>query len=68
MSQRLQINDSPQGTRDDPLVDLCDMRFDNSFVRELPADPVLTNVPRQVRGASYTRVDPTPRRRPRGPG
>ena len=42
------------------LVDLCDLSFDNSFVRELPADPLLRNVPRQVRSACYTRVDPTP--------
>ena len=42
------------------LVDLCDLRFDNSFVRELPADPLLRNVSREVRNACYTRVDPTP--------
>ena len=36
-----------------------DLRFENSFVRELPADPVLTNIPRQVSNAAYTRVDPT---------
>jgi serine/tyrosine/threonine adenylyltransferase len=42
------------------LVDLCDLRFDNSFVRELPADPLLRNVSRAVRNACYTRVDPTP--------
>lgn len=42
------------------LVDLCDLRFDNSFVRELPGDPELRNVPRAVRNACYTRVDPTP--------
>lgn len=41
-------------------VDLCDLRFDNSFVRELPGDPELRNVPRAVRNACYTRVDPTP--------
>src|SRR5258705_8218305 len=40
--------------------DVCELSFDNSFVRELPADPLLHNVPRQVRGACYTRVDPTP--------
>ena len=28
------------------LVDLCELSFDNSFVRELPGDPVLHNVPR----------------------
>ena len=42
------------------LVDLCDLRFDNSFVRELPGDPERRNVPRAVRNACYTRVDPTP--------
>ncbi|HTP61055.1 MAG TPA: YdiU family protein [Burkholderiales bacterium] len=36
------------------------LRFDNAFVRSLPADPVLRNVPRQVHGAAYTLVDPTP--------
>src|SRR5688572_447850 len=36
------------------------LRFDNSFVRELPADTVLTNIPRRVSNASYTRVEPTP--------
>ena len=41
------------------------MKFQNSFVRELPADPVLDNVPRQVANASYTRVDPTPVAAPR---
>jgi serine/tyrosine/threonine adenylyltransferase len=43
---------------------LAGVAFDDSFVRELPADPVATNVPRQVRDASYTRVDPTPVRAP----
>ena len=46
--------------RNAALVDLCDLSFDNSFARELPADPLLTNVPRQVPNACYTRVDPTP--------
>jgi uncharacterized protein YdiU (UPF0061 family) len=39
--------------------------FENSFVRDLPADPVLANVPRQAPGASYTRVEPTPVAEPR---
>jgi uncharacterized protein YdiU (UPF0061 family) len=47
------------GSRRD-LASLASVGFDDSFVRELPADPVSTNVPRQVREASYTRVDPTP--------
>ena len=34
--------------------------FDNSFVRELPADPDETNRPRQVYNACYSRVAPTP--------
>src|SRR5262245_17371150 len=44
---------------------LAGLRFENTFVRDLPADPVLTNVPRQVSNASYTRVDPTPVAEPR---
>ena len=44
---------------------LGDKQFDNSFVRALPADPNLQNVPRAVRNACYTRVDPTPVRLPR---
>ena len=41
-------------------LDFCELSFDNSFVRELPADALLDNVPRAVRNACYTRVDPTP--------
>ena len=44
--------------------DLLDISFDNTFVRELPADPLTDNIPRQVRGASYTRVTPTAVRAP----
>jgi len=40
-------------------------RFDNSFVRDLPGDPVSVNIPRQVANAAYTRVDPTPVAAPR---
>jgi len=50
----------PAGSPSTGLVDLCDLGFDGRFVRELPADPVLRNVPRQVEGACYTPVDPTP--------
>ncbi len=46
-------------------TDLSHLRFDNGFVRELPADPLVTNIPRAVRNACYTRVDPTPVRAPR---
>src|SRR5438445_13317053 len=41
------------------LVDLAQASFENTFVRDLPADPVLVNVPRQVSNACYTRVEPT---------
>lgn len=34
------------------------LRFDNTFVRELPADPETKNTPRQVIGACYSRVSP----------
>ena len=33
--------------------------FDNRFVRELPADPDITQRPRQVPGACYSRIKPT---------
>src|SRR5258708_34060203 len=41
------------------LVDLAHASFENTFVRDLPADPVLVNMPRQVSNACYTRVEPT---------
>ena len=47
------------------LRDLSELEFEDSFVRELPADPVLDSIPRQVPGASYTRVEPTPVAAPR---
>ncbi|HEY6881400.1 MAG TPA: hypothetical protein VI299_25420, partial [Polyangiales bacterium] len=42
------------------VMPLTDLQFDNSFTRELPADPERENRPRPVRGAAYTRVLPTP--------
>ena len=36
------------------------LRFDNRFVRELPADPHVGPQRRQVHGALYSWVDPTP--------
>ena len=36
------------------------LRFDNSFVRELPGDPVTDLRRRQVHGALFSRVQPTP--------
>src|SRR5262245_26469676 len=50
--------------RNPALADLADLRFEASFVHELPGDPVLTNVSRPVRNACYTRVDPTPVKAP----
>jgi uncharacterized protein YdiU (UPF0061 family) len=37
-----------------------ELRFDNAFVRELPADPEAGPRVRQVQSALYSRVDPTP--------
>ena len=44
---------------------LTSLRFDNAFVRELPGDPEPGWWPRQVAGALYSRVDPTPVSAPR---
>ena len=41
-------------------INLDSLRFDNRFVRELPGDPEADIRPRQVTGACYSRVDPTP--------
>src|SRR5262245_34976817 len=46
-------------------IDLRDLVFDASFVRELPGDSDSRNVPRPVRNACYTRVNPTPVTTPR---
>jgi uncharacterized protein YdiU (UPF0061 family) len=43
---------------------LHDLVFDNAFVRELPGDPDPANQRRQVMGACYSRVAPTPVARP----
>ena len=43
-----------------PVVDGPSLRFDNSFVRQLPADPVARNHRRQVLQAAYSFVAPTP--------
>ena len=42
-----------------------DWRFTNRFTRELPADPSDEVRPRQVFGAAYSRVRPTPVKSPR---
>jgi uncharacterized protein YdiU (UPF0061 family) len=41
-------------------VDLETLPFDNTFVRVLPADPETENHRRTVRGACFSRVQPTP--------
>ncbi len=41
------------------------LHFEDSFIRALPADPVSGNRVRQVPGAAYSRVDPTPVTAPR---
>jgi len=41
------------------------LRFDNRFVRELPADPERGPRIRQVPGAAFSHVEPTPVRAPR---
>jgi serine/tyrosine/threonine adenylyltransferase len=40
------------------------LNFDNQFTRNLPCDPELQNFRRQVAGACYSRVNPTPVRSP----
>ena len=44
---------------------LTALNFDNRFAAELPADPQTANFRRQVAGACYSRVDPTPASTPR---
>lgn len=39
---------------------LGQLHFDNRFVRELPADPIAENYRRQVMGAAFSWVQPTP--------
>ncbi|MEO7066825.1 MAG: protein adenylyltransferase SelO [Rhodanobacter sp.] len=39
---------------------MFDLQFDNTFVRDLPGDPEHGARLRQVEGALYSRVDPTP--------
>lgn len=43
---------------------LDQLSFDNSFTRELPADPSDENRPRQVAGAAFSRVTPAPTESP----
>lgn len=43
-----------------PQTHRQDMRFDNTFVRELPGDAETSNTLRQVEDALFSRVEPTP--------
>ncbi|HKX37186.1 MAG TPA: YdiU family protein [Burkholderiales bacterium] len=52
-------------TKRNSRAGLESLALEDTFVRELPADPLLVNVPRQVADACYTRVDPTPVTAPR---
>jgi uncharacterized protein YdiU (UPF0061 family) len=56
---------APVQTARKPTGSLTDLRFDNRFTRELPADPDTRNRRRQVEGACYSRVKPTPVAAPR---
>ncbi len=47
------------------ITHLSQLQFDNRLVRELPADPETENYRRQVTGAIYSRVNPTPVKSPR---
>jgi serine/tyrosine/threonine adenylyltransferase len=55
-------SDTRSGT---PISDLDHLRFTNRWTAALPADPNDENRPRQVPGAAYTRVVPTPVAAPR---
>jgi len=44
---------------------MFNLRFDNTFVHELPGDPEPCGQLRQVEGALYSRIDPTPVAAPR---
>ena len=46
------------------VMRLADLVWDNSFTRELPADESTLNRVRQVHGAAYSRVMPTPTEAP----
>lgn len=42
------------------MAGLSALAFDNRFTRDLPADPITGSARRQIRGALYSRVSPTP--------
>ncbi len=58
MMTEIKSNDVVKG-EEMGMKNLAALVFDNRFVRELPADPETTNLPRPVPGACYSRVTPT---------
>ena len=46
------------------MAGLESLRFTNRFTRDLPGDPDTRNLRRQVRGACWSRVNPTPVTKP----
>jgi uncharacterized protein YdiU (UPF0061 family) len=46
-------------------MSLSSLRFDNCFIRDLPGDPDRGRGARQVEGAVYSRIDPSPVAAPR---
>jgi uncharacterized protein YdiU (UPF0061 family) len=65
MSPDMMSDTASRRDRDAPAADLLELEFGDRFVRELPGDPDSLNVTREVRDASYTRVEPTPVAAPR---
>jgi uncharacterized protein YdiU (UPF0061 family) len=57
-------DETPLPERIDGPPGMAAWQFDNRFVRELPADPDVENRSRQVTGACYTEVLPTPVAKP----
>lgn len=53
-------SNSPRRSGSSPRRALDQLTFDNRFVRQLPADPEPQNFRRQVMGAAYSFVLPTP--------
>jgi len=58
------LDERAQSAPPEERAGLASLRFDNSFVRALPADPSTERRVRQVRGACFSRVSPTPVRAP----
>lgn len=58
-------NPDPSALAPPPMATLETLNFDNSALRSLPLDPKEDNSLRQVRGACFSRVAPTPVKGPR---